>query len=432
MHSLPYPRNTPKSPEKAFFAAKSPHYPELQDKTCSVKSFSSLIAKDDWSGDWDGRDGGEDFPVCYSGFVQGEVEGSLYRHAKMVLCGKEYCPTCGRDASWVHRRRVSRWLPKALQWVGSDVGYLVITFPTSLRKYLGSKEILAEFRTYLRRKFKREGITHGLAAYHLFGSCKDCRGNGCGKCSGTGAGRKFHPHINFLFRKGYWKPFEMRKFRQEVAVGLKEVFLRYWLKEKEIKWEGEGTSGPSRADEWSKIRSMAGRLERRFNWHYQYSSQPGKLYHWLKYVSRSTDRFYESDHREDFHNFRNRTTWGKWVNLSPEKVAAKLGELGLGEELTEVDRAFMEKLKWYHENRCMMTGGRIKWGKYVSKSRIDRQSAKLLKGAIDYTPGGYFLIRVDETEEEAEKVLRETRFRQAQRYHREKKREAQKDFPLPP
>jgi hypothetical protein len=64
---------------------------------------------------------------------------------------------------------------------------LIITIPLQIRAYFNSKEALNDFRTYWRRKLKREGYSCGVMRYHWAGE----------------DGYKYAPHINILAPGGY-------------------------------------------------------------------------------------------------------------------------------------------------------------------------------------------------------------------------------------
>ena len=70
--------------------------------------------------------------VCGSLVVLAQCSSDGHTFGKRLYCGKEWCQVCGKKGSHAHMRRVSRWLPKAMQI--QHLGYLVIEFPNRYRK----------------------------------------------------------------------------------------------------------------------------------------------------------------------------------------------------------------------------------------------------------------------------------------------------------
>jgi hypothetical protein len=141
---------------------------------------------------------------CVRGYIPGETTDKLFH--KVVSCGKENCPTCGKDYSITHNRRINRAFPKILQL--TTVGYLVVTVPDYLRNAFLNKRVLCDFRNFIRRKLKRDYNTRGLMRYHWAG--EDCK--------------TWKPHLNILMEAKYWPDAKLHAFRNAVAVWFTKYF----------------------------------------------------------------------------------------------------------------------------------------------------------------------------------------------------------------
>lgn len=191
-----------------------------------------------------------------------------HRYAKELVCGREYCPTCGQKHSIAHNRRIARWLPKARQV--ARMGYLVITIPPEYRWQLENKphirwaydrivEVLAGKR---RGRLPRANghFSRGLARWHWFG---DKPG-------------KWHPHLNVLVEGGYLGRSKLRQLRRRLASSLhmKDLVINY-----------------------------------------QFTRDEARKAFWLSYVNRATftDKSWAPDFADiTLYNFRNARYWGKW------------------------------------------------------------------------------------------------------------------------
>lgn len=218
-------------------------------------------------------------PRCTAGFVKG-VCGNGHTFYKGVFCGREYCPDCGRNGSLSHQRRVIRWNPKAQEM--NSLRYLVITVPESVRPKFMHTEVLRGFRVAVKRKLKRMGNERGLMRYHFFGDCPACDGAGCRTCKGTGAGTKFHPHLNILMEGGFMSPADFKLFRTE----LNAFLVRYF-------------------------KSLTGKVVNPV-FHLQYAVTPEDKAHKVKYVTRSTFRIFDHAAARVLKGFRSSQVWGQW------------------------------------------------------------------------------------------------------------------------
>jgi hypothetical protein len=234
-------------------------------------------------------------PGCSNGFLPGEC-GKGHAFVKNVLCCKEYCTDCGRDGSPIHQTRIDRWAPKVRAL--KNVGYLVITVPEEIRYELLDKSRLMKFRTDLKEKLKEMGYDRGLMRYHLFGDCKNCHGHGCQVCKETGAGTNYNPHLNILIDQGFIPKIRKSKFGLDLSNYLK----RYW-------------------------KTHFNKIYEEVNWKFSYKNTEKKIWHAVKYITRSTFRIYDEEVAESLFNSRLTTTWGKWkdqVINHEEKLANNL------------------------------------------------------------------------------------------------------------
>jgi len=83
------------------------------------------------------------------------------------MCGKEWCPDCGADGSWIHNRRIARWLPDVQQLDG--YGYWVLEWPVDSRGNLRSKQELSQMGKRAKGAMVAMGYPEGLRRWHWFG-----------------------------------------------------------------------------------------------------------------------------------------------------------------------------------------------------------------------------------------------------------------------
>lgn len=252
-------------------------------------------------------------PACCPGYQAGNCSRRQHYYAAPMLCGKEYCPDCGRDGSPIHARRFARWQ----EAIGrqAKLGYFVFTFPKNVRFLLMDKAALAAFRYAIRRKLRREGFTSGLARWHFFGDCEHCQGLGCTLCRQTGASREWHPHLNILVNKGYLAPSVLAQLIKELQTVARN-FIRRLIREHLTNWdryiEKWKLSTWQQRNIKPSIDALKELLRCKENYviDYSYTSTPSKIANRLKYVLRSTWRHFDAELKDTLHNFRNCTRWG--------------------------------------------------------------------------------------------------------------------------
>lgn len=198
---------------------------------------------------------------CSKGFIWGE--SSQNNFYKMITCGKEWCADCGKKHSIPHDRRISRHLKSFLGLIQAkqSIQYLVITIPDELKSLYRSKEALARFRVYWKDKLKREGHQFGVSRYHYAG--KD--------------GYLWKPHLNILTPGGFIPKETLRKWRAELS-------------------------------QWFKTEHKLN-FSPKPNIYTNYSTEEGKIRHWLSYVMRATQVIYNKLNEETIRGFRNVAPW---------------------------------------------------------------------------------------------------------------------------
>jgi hypothetical protein len=228
-------------------------------------------------------------PKCMIAVNVGYCSGNHFFY-KPVECGREYCEHCGKDGSSTHLRRIDRVKKAVLSW--NSLSYLVITIPEACRDQFRSKSMLNEFRTFIRRKLKREGFTEGVFRWHYAGSCLTCKGlkskrAACYDCEGTGAGRTYEPHLNILLPSGNTRRMtKAGKDKEGVNCydpgrnTLKKSYIeafRNSLEDWFLKHCGKKTTG-------NIYHNFVGARDK---------NKRARYLHKLRYVMRSTLRFYE-------------------------------------------------------------------------------------------------------------------------------------------
>jgi hypothetical protein len=194
---------------------------------------------------------------CPTWYIHGECECGE-KFVRQVLCGRDWCPTCGAEWSDAHKRRYARVWQKAS--VMASVGYFVFTLPLSIRSKYRSKGSLRSLRARTVAILKRHGFDRGLSRFHFFGDKHP---------------DLYHPHLNVLVDAGYLAPDVLESIKREYAK----------------------TLGVSMADV-----------------NYQYCDETAEVSHKVKYITRAT--FTDISTREnqalaiELNNFRNSQAWG--------------------------------------------------------------------------------------------------------------------------
>jgi hypothetical protein len=302
------------------------HYPELLAKTYNVKSGykpekvvsdSNLIPA--FLNQFNQPPPQDIRYKCTRTYLVGSTSKSEYY--KAVTCGKDWCPDCGANLSTTHRRRFNDLiLPrfKALQEMGLSIGYLVITIPKSLRERFTTQEALTDFRNYWRRKLKRENKALGVMRFHWAGE----------------DGHTWHPHLNVLMPSGWITPETLNEWKKELGHWFKEYLnlpeCNYWDVEKK---EMVSDFPPA-------------------NIYYHYLKPKeefaeGKLFHWVKYIFRSTQTRYNKKTAGIIKGYRNTSIFGK-KDLWPKKGIDETAMISQARKGFEIDETTgeAEKIVW--------------------------------------------------------------------------------------
>jgi hypothetical protein len=244
---------------------------------------------------------------CTPGMITGETTGKYF--FKMVTCGRDWCPDCGKIYSQTHSRRIVINIPRVKQILQkSKLQYLIITIPAQLRINFNNKEALNDFRTYWRRKLKREGYKKGVMRYHWAGE----------------DGYIFKPHLNILMPGGWISKNMLAKWRAELAVW----FQNYC-----------GTANLPKANIYTA-----------------YTSKEEKAKHWVSYVFRSTQVSFNKWSEKTIVGYRNTSVFGKFdpIEKTEEEIAAELLKgFFVDEETGEVEK-IRWKMKYSEKRKCLV------------------------------------------------------------------------------
>lgn len=242
---------------------------------------------------------------CGLWFSHASCAGCGHHFAKKLLCGKEWCKSCGQDESAAHRRRQARMLPKIQQL--ETMGQVVIEFPESYRKVgelcyskVGLRnttnlviDVLAG--QYTGHRVRTGGFFgRGTLRWHWFGevcvhshSEKGRRGLRCEftgkrcpkrKCEKFENNGKWNPHLNVLVDAGRLSKGALAELKKalRVALGVPNLIVNY-----------------------------------------SYAKATGKMVHAVKYITRATFKDYSWNQymAAELYNFRNVRAWGKWDDV---------------------------------------------------------------------------------------------------------------------
>lgn len=186
-------------------------------------------------------------------FIPGTCENG-HRYAKVIACGKEWCPVCGKMGSIAHNRRYVRWLPKVMQF--KCMSYITLPLPEDIRPR--TKEELRHIQRCAVKVMKRHGYKRGLFRWHWYGD----------------KSHKWHPHPNILVDGGYIQRDKLDSIKRDWAkeLGVDIVVI-----------------------------------------HNKYKRTPGDMASCLHYVTRATflDWSWDVDMAMELKGFRNMVVWGK-------------------------------------------------------------------------------------------------------------------------
>jgi len=236
-------------------------------------------------------------------FVPGTCEGHGHRYAKIIVCGKEWCPECGKLSSPAHNRRYVRWLSKIRQF--QTMRYLVLTIPEKIRYKYRSRETLKQLGHEAQEMMIEQGFKRGLRRWHWFGD----------------RSHKWNPHLNIMVEGSYLK--------KDKVVAIKT--------------------------EWANILGVEV-----VDVNISYKRLPGDMAGSLHYITRATflDYDWDIDMALELRNFRNMVVWGRdWKQESKWEPAKVERTNDQGEQLDVVS---IEKLI---NHECPICHSRMVWKK---------------------------------------------------------------------
>ena len=249
--------------------------------------------------------------ICGRFAVTGRCEKNYQHHiARVIRCGREWCPICGKDKSDAHRRRYGRLVDKAQQM--RSVGVLVLTWPVAARAELRTQAALSAATKAAKKALQAHGYVRGIARWHWFGTQK---------------GNKipvYHPHLNLLFDAG---PLPAVKLEQ-------------------LKTDLRAATG-------------AGVI------HYSYADKPGKIMHTLRYITRATFLRLEWDKElgQILKGFRNVSYWGLKTGTSAGHWSRP--PAWTFDSLPRADQRDLQELEKIFAGECPICRGRIAWSRVI-------------------------------------------------------------------
>ena len=196
---------------------------------------------------------------CGSWAAEGTCDGG-HRLLHPILCGREWCDTCGKQWSPAHMRRVARLLPRARQI--RDLGYWVITWPLESRQALRDPQELARLGRRCAQILRACGQIRGLRRWHFFGDLSS----------------RWNPHLNVLVEDGFIPPDRLRAIKDRLRAALGAGVIHYQF---------------VRRDDPKRVQ---------------------KIMHRLRYICRATfrDARWDPEMAVKLKGFRNTSWWGTW------------------------------------------------------------------------------------------------------------------------
>jgi len=201
------------------------------------------------------------WPVCCTSVLRAVcTKDTNHQVAKPLLCGREWCPSCGQKDSFSHKTRTSRMLRRAKQF--ETMNYWIIEMPIASRYLLRSKFAWREFKNLVLMVLKEFGFDRQVWRYHWFGDDDPVR-------------RGWNPHLNILTDGGYLpdKKFEALKSRLRYLLGEPKLIVRK-----------------------------------------EYRATPAEMMHTVKYVCRATfrDRSWDYAMADELYKFQNGRSRGNF------------------------------------------------------------------------------------------------------------------------
>jgi hypothetical protein len=303
-------------------------------------------------------------------FIPGTCTGHGHRYAKVIYCGKEWCPVCGVKGSDAHNRRYVRWLTKIQQF--KVMRYFVLTIPENIRYKYRTKESLKALGRSAQELMKHHGYKRGLRRWHWFGDPPDKKKN-------KNKVMKWHPHLNILVEGGYLNKQKLSQIKIDWAAILDvEVTIE--------------------RDQAGLIESVHG-----IDIEVGYKSKPADMLGCMHYVTRSSflDYEWDIDMAMELRNFRNMVVWGRdWKRESQWEPDQSQRISPAGEVL---DIYSIEKLL---EHECPHCGSQIIWNKALPFKILDLTDNLDLGAGFRYIIDGSSPGGLDESVKERLRTMR--------------------------
>ena len=199
--------------------------------------------------------------ICGTLALLGEDEDGN-RIAKRIACGREWCQDCRKIA---HHRRIARVLDHLMQVY--PMAYDVITFSLEVRPLLHDPRVLSLLARKVRRLYRRLGYQKVYTRWHFFGDKSNI----------------YNPHLNILYDGRWLSKDELAQFKDAIRRALLP-------------------------------RSISKLIQKDLVIHHQYTRNPKKMMHWVRYVTRATflEREWDEPLAESLYGFHNGGWAGTW------------------------------------------------------------------------------------------------------------------------
>lgn len=294
----------PESIAKSCNGNNDPKIAALSIDETGIESYKSAAGLDRYLKKRQPLEPGDKKYRCSAGFITGSTSTKYF--FKMVTCGRDWCPDCGKFGSITHCRRIVKNKMRAEQILESNkLQYLVITIPAQIRYIFNSKNSLNDFRTYWRRKLKREGYNKGIMRFHWAGE----------------DGYIYAPHLNILVPGGFIQKKILAKWRAELA-----VWFRTYCK----------TANLPKANIYSA-----------------YTINPDKAKHWVNYIFRATQTTYNKWSAETIKGYRNTSIFGKWEKIKADPEAEALKGIYINQETGEIEKITWQ-MQYSDKRKCLV------------------------------------------------------------------------------
>jgi hypothetical protein len=289
---------------------------------------------------------------CPSSWIHG-TDDAGHSFGKEIYCGLEYCPVCGQKNSAAHLRRFARWLPK-VQSV-SSIGYFVIEMPLRGRERWHSKVALekagklatsvlkGDYEIEQRRaageivhksavdKIHSRWFTQGLRRWHYFGDSPEQISAAVESEQGVEQLAlsddfsivKYNPHLNIIVSAGMIPAEKLEHIKAILRQAFNEPQLIV---------------------------------------NYSFTTEPGRMVHLLKYVTRATflDIRWDKFLAGSLYGFRNMRSWGRW---DADEPVWSLTDLTNTDAAAEVAGLNVDAINKLGQSFCYIDGLPITWSR---------------------------------------------------------------------